>query len=125
MHESTQLAAVLDALAVKQPGRRARQRPDLLLADKGYSHEPIRRALRERHIRHVIPQRSDQRARRQGTPGRPPLFDAAAYRRRNVVERCIARLKQFRALATRFEKRAVNYRALVVLAALQLWLRTC
>jgi transposase len=79
--------------------------------------------LRRRQIRHVIPQRTDQRARRRGKPGRPPLFDAAASKRRNVVERCVANLKQFRALATRYEKRAANYRALVVLAALLLWLR--
>ena len=123
VHESTQLTAVLDAVRVRQPGRRARQRPALLLADKGYSYEPLRRELRRRQIRHVIPQRRDQRQRRQGKPGRPPLFDAVAYKRRNVVERCVARLKQFRALATRYEKRAANYRALVVLAALLLWLR--
>jgi transposase len=83
--------------------------------------------LRRRQIRHVIPQRTDQRARRRGKPGRPPLFDAAAYKRRNVVERCVANLKQFRALRVpfgwRYEKRAANYRALVVLAALLLWLR--
>lgn len=124
VHESTQLAAVLDAVRIRQPGRRTRQRPDLLLADKGYSYEPIRRTLRQRQIRHVVPQRSEQRQRRAGKPGRPPLFDAVAYKRRNVIERCVANHKQFRALATRYEKRAANYRALVVLAALLLWLRS-
>jgi transposase len=39
-----------------------------------------------------------------------------------VVERCFNRLKQFRAVATRFEKRAVNYRAMVVVASLLIWL---
>ena len=111
------------SIRVQRPGRRARRRPDLLLADKGYSYESLRRTLRARNIRHVIPQRTDQRARRNGRPGRRPLVVAAAYRRRNVVERCVARLKQFRALATRYEKRAANYRALVFLAALLLWLR--
>ena len=49
-------------------------------------------------------------------------FDAATYARRNVVERCVNRLKQWRAVATRYEKRAANYRATVVIAALVIWL---
>jgi transposase len=49
-------------------------------------------------------------------------FDQAIYKLRNVMERCINRLKQWRGLATRFEKRAVNSRAMVVLAAIVLWL---
>ena len=56
--------------------------------------------------------------------GRPPSFDAAIYARRNVVERCVNRLKQWRGIATRYEKRAVNvnYRAAVVIASLVIWL---
>ena len=83
---------------------------------------PCRRLLRQRQIPHTIPERSDQRARRAARPGRPLAFDRAIYARRNVVERCINRLKQWRGLATRYEKRAVNYRALVVIAALMIWL---
>jgi transposase len=63
------------------------------------------------------------RARRAGRGGRPPAFDKTAYRGRNVVERCFARLKQFRAVATRFDKLADRYRAGIVIAALILWLR--
>jgi transposase len=51
-----------------------------------------------------------------------PLFDKAIYARRNVVERCLNRLKRWRGLATRYEKRAVNYRAMLVLASIVLWL---
>jgi transposase len=43
------------------------------------------------------------------------------YRQRNVVERCVNRLKQWRGIATRFDKRAANYRAAVVIASLLLW----
>jgi transposase len=49
-------------------------------------------------------------------------FDATTYRRRNVVERCINRLKQWRGLDTRYEKRAANYRPVVVIAVLMFWL---
>ena len=78
--------------------------------------------MRSRGIPHTIPERRDQKERREGRPGRPPAFDAAAYARRNVVERCVNRLKQWRAVATRYEKRAVNYRAMVVIASLMVWL---
>jgi len=78
--------------------------------------------LRERQIKHTIPERRDQRAQRAARPGRPLAFDKAIYARRNVVERCINRLKQWRGLATRYEKRAANYRAMLVLASIVLWL---
>jgi transposase len=115
---------VLDAICVEKPAGKgnARQRPARLLADKGYSHLSTRRLLRRRGILPSIPERSDQRERRAHKPGRKPAFDPEAYRRRNVVERCFGRLKQFRALATRYDKRALNYRACIVLARLLLWL---
>jgi transposase len=52
--------------------------------------------------------------------GRPPSFDITTYARRNAVERCVNRLKQWRGIATRYEKRAVNYQAAVVIAALMI-----
>lgn len=124
-HDSTQLEAVLDGIRVPRPtGQgRPRKRPDALIADKGYSFPRCRRLLRQRGIPHTIPERRDQRALRQTRPGRPLTFDRARYRRRNVVERCINRLKQFRGLATRYEKRERNYRAMVIIAAILLWLR--
>ena len=54
--------------------------------------------------------------------GGPPNFDAETDARRNVVEQCANRLKQWRGAATRYEKRAANYRAMVVIAALAIWL---
>ena len=114
---------MLDAICVPRAGRgRPRKRPDALLADKGFSYERCRAALRRRGIPHVIPERSDQRARRAHRPGRKPAFDADAYTRRNVVERCVARLKQCRALATRYDKTVDAYHGLVTRAALMLWL---
>ncbi len=82
-----------------------------------------RAAAQARHPPHHIPERKDQRERRARRPGRRrPGFDREAYRRRNVVERCVNRLKQWRSVATRYEKRAVNYRAMVVIASLMMWL---
>jgi transposase len=79
-------------------------------------------ALRRRGIAHTIPERRDQRARRLSRRGRPLAFDATRYRAGNVVERCVGWLKQWRAVATRYDKRALSYRAAVVTAALLRWL---
>lgn len=105
---------------------RPRTRPDAVLADKAYSAGAYRRALRERGIQVVIPEKSDTiaaRGRRGSRGGRPPVFDVAAYRGRNVVERHFALTKQWRGLATRYDKLAITYRAAVILAACITWSR--
>jgi len=122
---STQLERLLDGVRVPRPEGspgRPRKRPEHLIADRGYSFPGCRDLLRRCGIRHTIPERKDQRERRAGRPGRRPSFDREVYRRRNVVERCVGRLKQWRSVATRYEKRAVNYRAVVIIASLMMWL---
>jgi transposase len=124
--DNPQLLNLLDAIAVHHGGPgRPRKRPDMLIADKGYAHPSTRTALRRRGIRHTIPERDDQIARRVGkgsSGGRPPVFDTQVYRRRNVVERCFNRLKHWRDLATRYAKRASLYRSSLVLISAILWL---
>lgn len=124
-HESTQLAAVLDAIWVARPGGypgRPRKRPDRLVADRGYSYPRCRELLRGRGIAHTIPERRDQRERRDERSGRKPSFDAEVYAKCTVIERYVGRLKRWRGVATRYEKRALNYRAMVVIASLMIWL---
>ena len=116
---------MLNAISVHtgRPGR-PRCRPERLLADKAYSHPSTRAALRARGIKATIPERDDQLARRRARgPGRPYAFDAELYKQRNVVERCFNRLKQWRGIATRYDKTARNYRGGVLLASLVLWSR--
>lgn len=72
----------------------------------------------------MIPERADQRAhqpRRGPAGGRPPAFDRGAYKQRNTVERCISRLKQWRGLATRYEKTTTIYLAGLHVAGIFLW----
>ncbi|MBP8535621.1 transposase, partial [Streptomyces sp. MK37H] len=98
---------VMARLRVSRPHGRPRTRPDMVLADKAYSSRAIRGHLGRRGIRAVIPVPADQhlhRLRRGSRGGRPPAFDREAYKQRNTVERCINRLKQWRGLATRYEK---------------------
>lgn len=126
--DNPQLLPLLDAVSVPRPGRgRPRTTVARVLADKAYSHPSTRAALRRRRIPHTIPERSDQqalRARRGSRGGRPPNFDPQMYRHRNVVERCFNRLKQWRGIATRYDKKASNYKAGVLLAATILWTQT-
>jgi transposase len=82
--------------------------------------------LRRRGIQAVIPVKEDQKKHRRNrgsAGGRPPAFDAARYRERNTVERCFAKLKQFRAVATRYDKRDFMYQATVDVASIRIWLR--
>ncbi|NAS20117.1 transposase [Herbidospora sp. NEAU-GS84] len=82
-------------------------------ADQACSFRANRAYLRSRKIRHTIPEPADQKAnRRRRGPlgGRPTGYDPARYARRNVVERAINRLKQFRAVATRYDKRGYTPR---------------
>lgn len=74
----------------------------------------MRRYLRRRGIGAVIPRRANEPQQRD--------FDRDAYRRRNLVERLINRLKQNRAIATRYDKLAVSYHALLTFACILLWL---
>lgn len=115
--DNPELLPTLAGIRVPTAGR-PRSRPDVVVADKAYSHPSTRKALRARGIKAVIPQRSDQveyRRKRGRRGGRPPAFDRDAYKGRNVVERAFGRLKGWRAVATRYDKHARNYRAGIVL----------
>ena len=99
-----------------RPGRARGLR---ILADKAYSHPSTRNALRRKGIPHTIPERSDQKAHRAAkgtTGGRPPDFDPEMYKLRNVVERGFLGLKQWRGIATRYDKHALTYLGGVLLA---------
>ena len=123
VNDCTQLEAVMEQIRVPRTSQgRPRTRPARVVADKGYSSRKIRAYLRRRGIACTIPERADQIAGRRRRGESPCRLDRTAYRRRNVVERCFNRLKQNRALATRFDKRAVHYQAIVTLACLRLWL---
>ncbi|MFE5614425.1 IS5 family transposase [Streptomyces sp. NPDC056524] len=118
---------VMAAIRVPRSGPgRPRTRPDAVLADRAYSSRAIRSHLLRRGIRAAIPQSSDQighRLRRGSAGGRPPAFDAEAYKQRNSVERCINRLKQWRGLAMRTDKLAIAYQAALHLATILIWAR--
>ena len=107
------------------PGR-PRTRPGRILADKAYCSREIRTECRRRGIRATIPDKDNIIADRQAKGsrgGRPPAFDKTLYKQRNTVERCINKLKQFRAVATRYDKRVYMYEATIDIATIKIWLR--
>ena len=116
---------LLAHLRVQRLGRgRARTRPQRVRGDKAYSSRAIRAQLRRRGITAVIPEPSDQiahRKRRGSRGGRPPAFDTADYKGRNVIERAFNVAKQWRGLATRYDKLAIVYRGAAVLRAITIW----
>jgi transposase len=121
------LPALLAALKVPRGGPgRPRTTPTALLGDKAYSSRATRAVLRARGITAVIAEPADQtgnRKRRGSKGGRPPAFDAERYRDRNVVERAYNALKQWRGLATRYDKLALTYRAGLLIRAAVMWLQ--
>jgi putative transposase len=125
--DSPVLPMLLDQLRVPRPGPgRPRTRPTRLRADKAYSSRGHRALLRSRGITAVIPEPADQaghRRRKGSRGGRPISYDTADYRHRNVIERFFNRLKNWRGLATRYDKHALTYRGGIILAAILDWLR--
>ncbi|MFD0415599.1 IS5 family transposase [Streptomyces sp. NPDC127108] len=125
--DAPQMIPVLARIRVPRPGGgHPRTRPDHLGGDRAYSSRRNRSYLRRRQIKHTIPEPRNQqttRRRRGSKGGRPIGFDRARYARRNEVERTILALKGFRAVATRYEKRAYMFHGTVTLAAIWLWLR--
>jgi transposase len=110
----------------RQGTGRPRTRPGRAMGDKAYSSAANRAYLRHRRIHAVIPVKEDQKQHRRARGrrgGRPPAFDSARYRERNTAERCFSKLKQFRAVATRFDKRKRIYQGTLDVAAIRIWLR--
>jgi transposase len=106
---------LLESGAVKRRGPgRPKCRPHRIIGDQGYSSRRIRRYARQHGIRITMP-------RTQNECHKGP-FNRALYRLRHRIERLVNRGKQFRRLATRYEKRAANYRAMWLIAAPILWL---
>lgn len=101
-NDCTQCTAVMDAIRVPRTG------PGL---DAGASLTPSRSG----------PTRSATGPGAAAEAGRPSAFDRSVYKRRNVVERCFNHLKQWRGIATRYDKTARSYQAAVTLASLLMW----
>ncbi len=89
-------------------------KPRLCLADRGYDSDFLREELLTHGIRPVIPPRANRKD--------PPVCDFRAYKDRNRIERLFNKLKQFRRVATRYDKTEKSFAAFLALAAVRVWL---
>ena len=114
-HEQTAFRALMRQGEVKRSGRgRPKLRPRVIVGDRGYTGRPVRNDLRRHGISALIPQLKTEKTLR--------LMDWALYRERNVVERLVGHLTEYRQIATRYDKLAASYLAFVQLAAIRMWL---
>ena len=114
-HESKSFENTINAVRISRRQTSPVLRPGSIAGDKGYSYPRIRAWLKNHKIKDVIPTRSNQKA--------DPEFDKKRYRDRNVIERCIGWLKECRRIATRFEKLALRYVAMLKLAIIREYLK--
>jgi transposase len=123
--DSPQFIRVLEKVRVRLPVGRPRTRPDAVAGDKAYSSRANRTHLRKRRIKAVIPEKKDQAANRKkkgSRGGRPVAHDADLYRDRNTVERAINKMKDWRGIATRYDKTPESYLAGLHLRAATIWI---
>jgi transposase len=88
-------------------------RPKRVLADRAYDATSLRQELAQRRIKAVIPPNPTRK--------HPHRYNKTAYKGRNVIERMFCRLKDFRRIATRYDKRADIYLSTILLAAALTW----
>ena len=106
-HESPEAIPVLEASL-------DRMWPDAVAGDKGYSASELRNWLQAHDIEAVIPYREDESGEHE--------YDHEAYRERPMIERTINRLKRYRRIATRYEKLASSYVAMLTMAMILEWI---
>lgn len=111
VHESRLFKDLWNTTEVSDPKLKHLVQPAAAAGDKAYYSNAIIHQLESERVQPVIPQIGKQ-IHEQDAPG----FDRELYRRRNVVERLISWLKEYRRIATRFEKTAVNFLAMIHVA---------
>jgi putative transposase len=89
-------------------------KPKVVLADKGYDSDQLVKTIEESGSIPVIPPRRNRKVLR--------FYDTVLYKKRNLIERMFNRLKQFRRVATRYDKTASSFMSFVLLAGIYLWL---
>lgn len=120
IHDSTAFGALFGAFPAYAQTMKWRHRLKWIVCDKGYDSQKIVDLCRRNGLIPVIPKRRDPKGRERENPE----FDKGVYRERNHVERCIGWLKENRRIATRYEKLAITYRAMIQLGMARRFLRT-
>jgi transposase len=99
------------------------KKPEVVVADKGYDSQRIRKALGQQLIKAHIPERALPAASKRRRKGSPPVVKEEIYSQRNIIERLFGRLKEMRRFSCRFDKLASSYMAFVQLAFMRICLK--
>lgn len=122
-HDAAFFMPVLNGVDIPQRRGRPKNRPQMIMADRAYDASYIRRYLTARAIKSNIPLKKPRRGTKRRKRGPKPTFDPKKYKERNVIERLIGWLKNCRRIATRFEKNAHNFLAMIKLAFIKFYLK--
>lgn len=119
-YDGAYLHPLLKEVTIAQKRGRPRTKPREIVADKGYDAAALRGKLRKRGIRAMIPEKRIAQGRKKGPHYR---FDKDTYKKRAVIEQSIGWLKEYRRIATRYEKLALSFLAMVKLACIKFYLK--
>ena len=121
VHESAMLEPLLDSVKIGGKPGPPRRRFETVSGDKAYDGAAMRQTIRSHGSTPLVPRRKRQDG---WYPPSAADFDKTLYRRRNVVERLIARIKENRRIATRYDKLAETFRGFVLLGFIRIWSKT-
>jgi transposase len=122
-NDSIFLKPALNSVSIPQPRGRPRTKPKAVIADKGYDFPPVRQYLRKRNIKAVIPLRRIPETWQCHKRGPKPKTDFKIYKERNIIERFIGWMKNCRRIATRYDKHADSFLAMVKISFIKFFLK--
>lgn len=122
-HDAAFFHPVLEQVRIPVKRGRKRTRPEEVVADKAYDAGYLRKELARRGIRGMIPERQLRPGTKRRKKGPHYRFDEETYRKRASVEQAIGWLKEYRRVATRYEKLAVSFMAMLKLAFIRFYLK--
>lgn len=122
-YDGAYLHPLLAEVKIYQDRGRPKTRPKQIVADKGYDAAALRSKLGKRGIRAMIPEKRIAQGRKRRKKGPHYHFDKDIYKKRAVIEQSIGWLKEYRRIATRFEKLALSFLAMVKLAFIKFYLK--
>jgi transposase len=123
-HDSKFFISVMQKVNIPVKRGRPRNKPEEVVADKGYDAKHIRMYLRKRGIKAMIPEKAIREGARRRKKGPHHRFDKETYKERASIEQTIGWIKEYRRIATRYEKLAVSFWAMVKLAFARYYLKT-
>ena len=119
-YDGAYLHPLLEEVKIAQKRGRPTTKPKEIVADKAYDSATLRSKLRKRGIRAMIPEKRIAEGRKKGPHYR---FDKDTYKKRAVIEQSIGWLKEYRRIATRFDKLALSFLTMVKLAFMKIYLK--